>query len=248
MSKLANLAVVTCCCPCVAALVPFICPREYERAVVFRLGELRSGGAKGPGVSFFNPYLDEYVKVDMRIETFDIRPQEVLTSDAVLIYVDAVVHFRVEDAVSSCCDVADYRMATGLMCEGTLRTVLGKNTLSDILERKSSIMEEFETTLSEATCKWGVAVVGLALKNIMLPPDMRRTMSIEAESRVMARAEVELARGEEQAAGRLAKASQCLTSPAAVTLRSLEELCSIASTKPSLTLFPFPFPKGYWNW
>ncbi|KAK3769618.1 hypothetical protein RRG08_060732 [Elysia crispata] len=243
-----NCAFITACCPCVAVSCPFICPQEYERAVVFRLGKLLPGGVRGPGVSFINPCFDEWKTVDLRIEAVDIQPQEVLTLDGVLVLVDAVVFFRVRDAVSSCCDIGDFRLATIRMCEGTLRAVLGNFTLTDVLERNSDIERQLKKTLAARTAAWGVDVTNLEIKNIRLPTAIVRSMSTEAETQKLALAKVLQAEGEEKSASYLAQASDCLSDPSAVTLRSLKELTFIAQRSRSITLFPFALSEGFWTW
>merc|ERR1719170_67291 len=132
--------------------------QEYERAVIFRLGRLRAGGAKGPGLFFVMPCIDSYQKVDLRTVSFDVPPQEVLSRDSVTVSVDAVVYYRVSNPTMATNNVEDYRHSTHLLAATTLRNVLGTKCLDELLSEREQIAHYMETTLDEATDPWGVKV------------------------------------------------------------------------------------------
>lgn len=132
--------------------------QEYERVVIFRLGRLLSGGARGPGIFFVVPCVDSYQKVDMRTLTFDVPPQEILTKDSVTVHVDAIMYYKVYNAISAISNVDDYSQSTRLLAATTLRNVLGTKNLGDILSERESIANMMQSTLDEATDPWGVKV------------------------------------------------------------------------------------------
>merc|ERR1739847_17210 len=132
--------------------------QEYERAVIFRLGRLLSGGARGPGVFFIIPCVDVYEKIDMRTQTFDVPPQEILTKDSVTVFVNAIMYYKVKDAIHAVANVDDYSGSARLLAATTLRNVLGTLTLGDILCQRESIAREMKSTLDEGTEPWGVMV------------------------------------------------------------------------------------------
>lgn len=142
-------------------IAPFLCFRvvaEYERAVIFRLGRLRSGGARGPGIFFILPCIDDYSKVDLRTISFDVPPQEVLTKDSVTISVDAVVYYRISDPLNAVIQVENYSHSTRLLAQTTLRNVLGTRNLSEVLMEREAISHTMQTSLDVATDPWGVKV------------------------------------------------------------------------------------------
>ena len=132
--------------------------QEYERAVIFRLGRLLSGGARGPGVFFIIPCVDIYEKIDMRTATYEIPPQEILTKDSVTVFVNAIMYYKVRDATSAIANVDDYSGSARLLAATTLRNVLGTKNLGDILSERESIANEMQDLLLEATEPWGVTV------------------------------------------------------------------------------------------
>ena len=139
----------------------FICTKivaEYERAVIFRMGRLRSGGARGPGVFFVLPCIDEYCKVDLRTVSFDVPPQEVLSRDSVTVTVDAVVYYRIFDPLKAIIQVENFSQSTRLLASTTLRKVLGGRNLSEMLSERDNIAHTIEALLDEATDPWGVKV------------------------------------------------------------------------------------------
>ncbi|KAL8625866.1 hypothetical protein ACOMHN_012458 [Nucella lapillus] len=231
----------------VAVFFPFslvICIKvvqEYERAVIFRLGRLLSGGAKGPGIFFVLPCIEDYTKIDLRTVTFDIPPQEVLTRDSVTVSVDAVVYYRIYNPTISVANVANAAHSTQLLAQTTLRNVLGTKNLGEILSDRDQISEAMQTALDEATDRWGIKVERVEIKDVRLPIQLQRAMAAEAEADREARAKVIAAEGEQRASVALKKASEIISeSPTALQLRYLQTLNSISAEKNSTIIFPLP--------
>ncbi|XP_052787993.1 band 7 protein AGAP004871-like isoform X3 [Mya arenaria] len=215
--------------------------QEYERAVIFRLGRLLSGGAKGPGLFFIVPCIDSYTKVDLRTVSFDVPPQEVLTKDSVTVAVDAVVYYRVYNANTSITNVEDANRSTRLLAATTLRNVLGTKNLSEILADREAISHQMQTSLDEATDPWGVKVERVEVKDVRLPVQLQRAMAAEAEAAREARAKVIAAEGEQKASRALKEAADVISeSPAAIQLRYLQTLNTISAEKNSTIIFPLP--------
>ncbi|XP_015791893.1 stomatin-4 isoform X2 [Tetranychus urticae] len=215
--------------------------QEYERAVIFRLGRLLPGGAKGPGIFFIIPCIDTYSKVDLRTVSFDVPPQEILSKDSVTVAVDAVVYYRISNAAIAVSNVEDYGRSTRLLAATTLRNVLGTKNLSEILSERESISHVMQTSLDEATDPWGVKVERVEIKDVRLPVQLQRAMATEAEAAREARAKVIAAEGEQRASRALREASEVIhDSPAALQLRYLQTLSSIAAEKNSTIVFPVP--------
>ncbi|XP_022251513.1 band 7 protein AGAP004871-like isoform X2 [Limulus polyphemus] len=222
--------------------------QEYERAVIFRLGRLLRGGAKGPGIFFIIPCIDTYCKVDLRTVSFDVPPQEILSKDSVTVAVDAVVYYRISNATISVTNVEDYGRSTRLLAATTLRNVLGTKNLSDILSERESISHVMQTSLDEGTDPWGVKVERVEMKDVRLPVQLQRAMAAEAEASREARAKLIAAEGEQKASRALREASEVIAdSPAALQLRYLQTLNSIAAEKNSTIVFPIPLElfKGF---
>ena len=222
--------------------------QEYERAVIFRLGRLVKGGARGPGIFFVIPCIDTYTKVDLRTVSFDVPPQEILSRDSVTVAVDAVVYFRISNATVSVSNVEDYARSTRLLAATTLRNVLGTKNLSEILSERESISHIMQVSLDEATDPWGVKVERVEIKDVRLPVQLQRAMAAEAEATREARAKVIAAEGEQRASKALREASEVIAdSPAALQLRYLQTLGSIAAEKNSTIVFPVPLElfRGY---
>lgn len=214
---------------------------EYERAVIFRLGKIRQGKARGPGMFFVLPCIDEYRPVDLRTVSFDVPSQEILSKDAVSVSVNAVVYSRVDDPLKAILQIRNYYYATQLLAQTTLRNVLGTRTLSEILVERERISFMLQEILDEATDKWGVKVERVEIKDVQLPLALQRAMAYEAESKVDARAKVIAAEGEKNAAQSLQEAADTLMmSPASMQLRYLQTLASIAAEKNSTIIFPLP--------
>lgn len=215
--------------------------QEYERAVIFRVGRLRAGGAKGPGIFFVLPCVDNYLKVDLRTVSFDVPPQEILSKDSVTIAVDAVVYFRVSNPVSSVVNVEDATRSTKLLAQTTLRNVLGTRSLSEVLMERDQISSSIQHTLDEATDPWGVKVERVEVKDVRLPQQLQRAMAAEAEASREARAKVIAAEGEMNAARALKEAAEVIAeSPSALQLRYLQTLQTISAEKNSTIIFPLP--------
>ncbi|XP_021004022.1 band 7 protein AGAP004871 isoform X2 [Parasteatoda tepidariorum] len=215
--------------------------QEYERAVIFRLGRLMKGGAKGPGIFFIIPCIDTYCKVDLRTVSFDVPPQEILSKDSVTVAVDAVVYYRISNATIAVSNVEDYGHSTRLLAATTLRNVLGTKNLSEILSERESISHVMQSSLDEATDPWGVKVERVEIKDVRLPVQLQRAMAAEAEAAREARAKVIAAEGEQRASRALKEASEVIQdSPAALQLRYLQTLNSIAAEKNSTIVFPLP--------
>jgi len=225
----------------IAIFMVFKVVQEYERAVIFRMGRLRTGGARGPGVFFVLPCIDNYCKVDLRTISFDVPPQEVLTKDSVTVSVDAVVYYRINDPLKAVIQVANYSHSTRLLAATTLRNVLGTRNLSELLTEREAISHTMQLSLDDATDPWGVKVERVEIKDVSLPHSLQRAMAAEAESAREARAKVIAAEGELKAARSLKSASEILVeSPAALQLRYLQTLSSISAEKNSTIIFPLP--------
>jgi len=215
--------------------------QEYERAVIFRVGRLVTGGAKGPGIFFILPCIDNYIKVDLRVVSFDVPPQEILTRDSVTITVDAVTYFRISNPIQSVCNVEDATRSTRLLAQTTLRNELGTKNLSEVLMERDTISHSIKQILDEATDPWGVKVERVEIKDVRLPQMLQRAMAAEAEASREAKAKVIAAEGEMNAARALKEASDVISeSPQALQLRYLQTLQTISAEKNSTIIFPLP--------
>jgi regulator of protease activity HflC (stomatin/prohibitin superfamily) len=212
---------------------------EYERVVVFRLGRLVD--ARGPGLVLIIPVIERAVRMDLRVVTLDVPPQDVITRDNVTVKVDAVVLFRVVDANRAKVAVEDYIRATSLLSQTTLRSVCGQAELDELLAEREKINEKIQTSLDADTEPWGIKVAKVEVKQLDLPQEMQRAMAKQAEAERERRAKVTNAEGELQAAQKLAEAAAILDrEPAALTLRYLQTLREIATENNSTTIFPVP--------
>ncbi|XP_073837046.1 band 7 protein AGAP004871 isoform X2 [Musca autumnalis] len=222
----------------------FVCfkvVQEYERAVIFRLGRLMQGGAKGPGIFFILPCIDSYARVDLRTRTYDVPPQEVLTKDSVTVSVDAVVYYRVSNATVSIANVENAHHSTRLLAQTTLRNTMGTQHLHEILSERMTISDTMQVQLDEATDAWGIKVERVEIKDVRLPVQLQRAMAAEAEAAREARAKVIAAEGEQKASKALREASEVIgDSPAALQLRYLQTLSAISAEKNSTIVFPLP--------
>ncbi|NWR84998.1 STOM protein, partial [Furnarius figulus] len=224
--------------------------KEYERAIIFRLGRILKGGAKGPGLFFILPCTDNFIKVDMRTISFDIPPQEILTKDSVTVNVDGVVYYRVQNATLAVANITNADSATRLLAQTTLRNVLGTKNLAEILSDREEIAHSMQATLDEATDDWGIKVERVEIKDVKLPIQLQRAMAAEAEAAREARAKVIAAEGEMNASRALKEAAIVITeSPAALQLRYLQTLTTIAAEKNSTIVFPLPINmlQGLWG-
>ena len=222
----------------------FLCIKvvqEYERVVIFRLGRLLKGGARGPGIFFVVPCIDTYCKVDLRTVSFDVPPQEILSKDSVTVAVDAVVYYRISNATIAVSNVENYGRSTRLLAATTLRNVLGTKNLSEILSERETISHIMQSSLDEATEPWGVKVERVEIKDVRLPVQLQRAMAAEAEAAREARAKVIAAEGEQKASRALRNAAEVISvSPQALQLRYLQTLNSIAAERNSTIVFPLP--------
>ncbi len=214
--------------------------REYERGVVFRLGRLTR--AKGPGLIFLVPFaVERMVKIPLRIVTMDIPPQDVITRDNISVKVNAVIYFRVKDAVKAVVEVQDYLYATSQLAQTTLRNVVGQADLDQLLAEREHINTIVRKIVDEGTAPWGIDVTSVEMKDIDLPQEMKRAMARQAEAERERRAKVIAAEGEYQASEKLAQAAAVIgREPAAIQLRFLQTVTEIATEKNSTTLFPIP--------
>jgi regulator of protease activity HflC (stomatin/prohibitin superfamily) len=213
--------------------------QEYERGVIFRLGRLV--GAKGPGIFFIIPIVDRMVKVDLRIVTMDVPPQDIITKDNVTVRVNAVVYFRVVDPEASVVKVLDHVRSTSLISQTTLRNILGQSELDELLGEREKLNQVLQQMIDEETDPWGVKVTIVEIKDVELPETMRRSMAAQAEAERERRAKIIHADGEFQASERLSDAAEVIgREPATLQLRYLQTLTEIASEKNSTIVFPLP--------
>ncbi|CAI2356627.1 unnamed protein product [Caenorhabditis sp. 36 PRJEB53466] len=215
--------------------------QEYERAVIFRLGRLKHGGARGPGIFFIIPCIESFKKIDLRVVSFDVPPQEILSKDSVTVSVDAVIYFRISNATVSVINVEDAARSTKLLAQTTLRNFLGTRTLAEMLSSRDAISMQMQAALDEATDPWGVKVERVEIKDVRLPIQLQRAMAAEAEAARAAGAKIIAAEGEQLASRALADAADVIAqSPCAIQLRYLQTLNSISSEKNNTIIFPFP--------
>jgi len=213
--------------------------QQYERGVIFILGRLI--GAKGPGVFWVPPIITRMIKVDLRIVTLTVPPQEVITRDNVTIKVAAVLYFYVVDPAAAVVNVMNFIQATTQIGQTTLRNVLGQSELDELLAQRTKINRELQTIIDEHTERWGVKVTAVEIKDIELPATMQRAMAKQAEAEREKRAKIIHAEGELQASTQLAQAAGIIGSQAsALQLRYLQTLTEIAVEKNSTIVFPLP--------
>lgn len=213
--------------------------REYERAVVFRLGRLIP--VKGPGLILLIPIVDRMERISTRIETIDVQRQEVMTRDNVPVTVDAVVYYRVLEPAAAVVKVKNFHKATYLIAQTTLRSVLGQSELDDLLAEREKINRRLQEIIDEQTEPWGIKVSMVEVRDVVLPDSMKRAMARQAEVERERRAKVINAEGEFQAAHRLREAAEIMAvEPIALQLRFLQTLSEIASEHNSTTIFPVP--------
>ena len=211
---------------------------QYERGVVFRFGKLI--GERGPGLTFIIPYIDRMKKVDTRVETLVVEPQEVITRDNVTVEVDAVVYCRVVNATDATIVVKDYITATGQIALTTLRSVLGQSDLDELLSHRERINERLRKIIDDHTEPWGVEAGVVEVKEVLLPKNLQRAMARQAEAEREKRAKIIHADGERLAAESLAQAGDRLAqSPASMQLRYLQTLVEMASEQ-NATILPIP--------
>src|SRR5512146_719545 len=213
--------------------------REYERAVYFFLG--RSWGAKGPGLIYLPPLFARMQKVSLRVMALDIPPQDVITRDNISIKVNAVLYMLVRDPVKAVIGVENYLYATSQLAQTPLRSVLGETELDELLANREKINSILKQIIDQRSEDWGIEMSAVEVKDVDLPPEMKRAMARQAEAEPGRRAKVINAEGELQASEKLAQAAAIIgREPAAIQLRYLQTVTEIASEKNSTTIFPIP--------
>ena len=213
--------------------------QEYERGVIFRLG--RCVGAKGPGMFFVVPLIDKIVRVNLQTMAVPVQPQQVITKDNVTVVVDAVAYFQVIDPVSSVIKVNNWWGASQLVAQTTLRAIIGRHELDQLLSERDRIDGELQVALDSQTEPWGVKVMRVELRDVQLPEQMQRAMARQAEAERERRAKIIAAEGELQASEMLSQAATMMaTAPGAMHLRTLQTLAEVAVEKNSTLVFPIP--------
>ncbi len=213
--------------------------REYERAVIFRLGRLI--GAKGPGLILLIPLVDRMVRVSLRVVALDVPPQDVVTRDNVALKVNAVLYFQVIRSDDAIVRVEDFIQATSQMAQTTLRSVVGEHELDDLLADRERINQQLQRIIDERTDPWGIKVTAVEVKDVDLPQEMLRAIARQAEAERERRAKVIHAEGEYQAAERLTQAAQVMAQNAgALQLRYLQTLTELSTNQASTIVFPVP--------
>jgi regulator of protease activity HflC (stomatin/prohibitin superfamily) len=213
--------------------------REYERGVVFTLG--RYTGTKGPGLFLLMPFVQQMARVDLRVVVDEVPPQDIISRDNVSVKVSAVIYFRVVDAERAIIQVSNYLAATSQLAQTTLRWVLGKHDLDQMLAERDKLNADIQDVLDKQTEGWGIKVSNVELKRIDLNESMVRAIARQAEAERERRAKVINAEGEQQAAQKLVDAARILAgTPQAMQLRYLGTLFDIAGERSSLIVFPFP--------
>lgn len=214
--------------------------REYERGVIFRLGRVLSK-PKGPGLIFVFFPIDRMVRVSLRIVVMDIPPQDVITKDNVSVKVNAVVYFRVMEPQKAVLEVQDFLSATSQLAQTTLRSTLGEVELDDLLSEREKLNLRLQEIIDKRTDPWGIKVKLVEMKHVDLPENMQRAIAKQAEAERERRAKVIHAEGEYQAADKLKKAADIIsTNPQALQLRFLGTLAEIATEQNSTIIFPIP--------
>lgn len=224
-----------------AILLPqiFKIMREYERAVVFRLGKYQK--TKGPGLIVLIPFIDKIERVDLRVLTINVDKQEVITKDNVTVNVDAITFFRVMDAEQAVIQVERYIHATSMLAQTTLRSIVGQVELDELLANRDKINKNIQDIIDKHTDPWGIKVVSVEVRDVVLPENMKRAMARQAETERERRAKVINAEGEYQAAERLVDAAKMIqTAPAALQLRFLQTMTEVAEEHTSFVMLPLP--------
>ncbi len=212
---------------------------EYERGVVFRLG--RYVGVRGPGLILLIPFIERMVKVELRVVTMDVPQQECITMDTVTVKVDAVVYFRVMKPESAVLNVEQYIRATSLLCQTTLRNVVGQIELEELLGHRDKVNSKLQVMIDEGTEPWGIKVSMVEVRDVQLPDNMQKIMAAQAEAERGRRAKIIAAEGEAQAAEKLAEAARVISKePMALQLRYLQTLVAISSERTNTVVFPLP--------
>ena len=215
--------------------------RQFERGVVFRFGRVADGTTRGPGIALLVPIADRLQKVNMQIVTMPVPAQDGITRDNVTVRVDAVIYFRVVDPVRVAVDVQDYLAAVGQLAQTSLRSIIGKSDLDDLLSNREKLNQGMELMIDSPVGDWGLHIDRVEIKDVALPETMKRSMSRQAEAERERRARIIIADGEKQAAASLTEAADLMAeSPAALQLRLLETVVEVAAEKNSTLVLPFP--------
>ncbi len=213
--------------------------REYERAVVFLLGRFQQ--VKGPGLIVVIPVIQQMVRVDLRTVVLDVPSQDVISHDNVSVKVNAVLYFRVVDPQKAIIQVANFLEATSQLAQTTLRSVLGKHELDEMLAEREKLNLDIQTVLDQQTDAWGIKVANVEIKHVDLNESMVRAIAQQAEAERTRRAKIIHAEGEQQAAEKLLQAAATLSQrPEAMQLRYLQTLTAVAGDKSSTIVFPVP--------
>ncbi|XP_043819764.1 podocin isoform X1 [Dromiciops gliroides] len=216
--------------------------REYERVIIFRLGHLLPGRARGPGLFFFLPCLDTYHKVDLRLQTLEIPFHEVVTKDMLIMEIDAVCYYRMENASLLLSNIAQVSRAVQLLVQITMKRLLAHHCFTEILLERKSIAQDIKVALDAITCRWGIKVERTEIKDVRLPAGLQQSLAVEAEAQRQAKVRMIAAEGEKAASESLRMAAEILSgTPAAVQLRYLQTLQSLSTEKPSTVILPLPF-------
>jgi regulator of protease activity HflC (stomatin/prohibitin superfamily) len=214
--------------------------KQYERGVVFRFGRVQSG-VRGPGLAVLIPIADRLTKVNMQIITMPVPAQDGITRDNVTVRVDAVIYFNVVDPVRAAVDVQDYTSAVGQVAQTSLRSIIGKSNLDDLLSNRERLNQGLELLIDSPALGWGIHIDRVEIKDVILPDSMKRSIARQAEAERERRARVITADGELQASEKLAMAAQVMAQhPAALQLRLLETVVEVAAEKNSTLVLPFP--------
>ncbi|MFD3497336.1 slipin family protein [Streptomyces sp. NPDC058678] len=214
--------------------------KQYERGVVFRLGRL-AGDVRPPGFTLVIPFVDRLHKVNMQIVTLPVPAQEGITRDNVTVRVDAVVYFKVVDAAHALVRVEDYRFAVSQMAQTSLRSIIGKSDLDDLLSNREKLNQGLELMIDSPAVEWGVTIDRVEIKDVSLPETMKRSMARQAEADRERRARIINADAELQASKKLAEAAGVMSEqPAALQLRLLQTVVAVAAEKNSTLVLPFP--------
>jgi regulator of protease activity HflC (stomatin/prohibitin superfamily) len=219
--------------------------REYERAVILRLGRLVN--SRGPGLVFVIPFIEQMIRMDLRTITHDVPSQDVITRDNVSVKVSAVLYFRVVDPAKAVVDVQNFYLATSQIAQTTLRSVCGQVPLDSLLADRDRLNEQLQEIIDTSTEPWGVKVMLVEIKHIDLPADMQRAMARQAEAERLRRAKVIGAEGEFQAAARLRDAAELMEKEeVAVQLRMLQTLAQVGTEKNKTVVVPLPVDLIRW--
>nr|XP_023422968.1 podocin [Cavia porcellus] len=216
--------------------------QEYERVIIFRLGHLLPGRPKGPGLFFFLPWLDTYHKVDLRLQTLEIPFHEVVTKDMLIMEIDAVCYYRMENASLLLSSLAHVSKAVQFLVQTTMKRLLAHRSLTEILLERKTIAQDVKVALDSVTCIWGIKVERMEIKDVRLPAGLQHSLAVEAEAQRQAKVRMIAAEGEKAASESLRMAAEILSgTPAAVQLRYLHALQSLSTEKPSTVVLPLPF-------